>query len=424
MKVVKKKSKLHYFDKITEHSNENIKHVFIIGSKSIGLYGGFESFVMNLFQQHENNKAIQYHIACKANGSGFMDIKKLPGAVRIDDDEFTYCNAHCVLIRVPEIIGSAQAIYYDIKALKWACKYIEKKHIHFPIVYILASRIGPFEKKYVNKIHKAGGYVYQNPDGHEDWREKWSAPIRKYWKLSERLAIKNADLVVCDSKSIELYIRKEYSKYEPKTTFIAYGSYINHSSLTDDNSKYTSWLASHNLKDRQFYTVVGRFVPENNFETIIREFMRSNTDKDLAIITTNNDKLQKIIDQKTCFKQDKRIKFVGTVYDTELLTKIRENAYGYLHGHSVGGTNPSLLEAMGTTKLNLLYDVGFNREVAEDAALYWDKNEGNLAALINAVDIMSKEKIDELGERAKKRIKDEYSWRLIANKYEHLFCDK
>lgn len=86
--------------------------------------------------------------------------------------------------------------------------------------------------------------------------------------------------------------------------------------------------------------------------------------------------------RKTQFEKDGRIKFVGTVYDQELLMKIRENAYGYFHGHEVGGTNPSLLEALSSIDLNLLLDVGFNREVAEDSALYWNKDNGNLAKLI------------------------------------------
>lgn len=116
------------------------------------------------------------------------------------------------------------------------------------------------------------------------------------------------------------------------------------------------------------------------------------------------------MDKKLHYKLDKRIKFVGTVYDQELLMKIRENSYGYFHGHSVGGTNPSLLEALGATKLNLLYDVGFNREVAEDAALYWSLDEGNLAKLIDIADKLPEEKIEELGKRAKRRIQEEYSW--------------
>lgn len=412
---------------ITPKSLENtgfVRHSYIVGAKSVGLYGGFESFILNLLQQHKDNKNIKYHVACKANGEGYMDLRKLDNYTSINENEFTYCNAHCFLVRVPEKLGSAQAIFYDIRALKWCCEHIEKNHIEEPIVYILASRIGPFEKKYVNRIHAAGGKVYQNPDGHEDWRAKWSPMIRKYWKLSESFAVKYADLVVCDSKSIENYIKEEYSQYKPQTTFIAYGSYIKPSALANDDVKYTNWLTEHNLRDGAFYTVVGRCVPENNFETIIREFMLSNTKRDLAIITTNNSKMLKEMEQKLHYQKDKRIKFVGTVYDAELLTKIRENACGYLHGHSVGGTNPSLLEALGGTKLNLLYDVGFNREVAEDAALYWSLDEGNLAKLIDTADKLSKEKIEEFGLKAKKRIQDEYSWEYIAFKYERILVGK
>ena len=112
---------------------------------------------------------------------------------------------------------------------------------------------------------------------------------------------------------------------------------------------------------------------------------------------------------------------MGTVYDQELLKKIRENAYGYFHGHEVGGTNPSLLEALGSTDLNLLLNVGFNREVAEDAALYWNKEDGNLAGLIEKADDMEPEKIAELGKKAKQRIREAYSWEHIVGKYEELF---
>ena len=134
---------------------------------------------------------------------------------------------------------------------------------------------------------------------------------------------------------------------------------------------------------------------------MIREFMRSSSKKDFAIITNVNDKFLDELENCLHFKTDKRIKFMGTVYDQELLMKIRENAYGYFHGHGVGRTNPSLLEALGSTDLNLLLDVGFNREVAEDVALYWNKEKGNLAELIDKADGMESEKRAEIGQRAK-----------------------
>lgn len=413
-----------FFKGDMSEEEDAIRHVYIIGAKSIGLYGGYESFLMNLLQQHKDNQKIKYHVACKANGDGYMDLDRLSGATIINKNEFSYCNAQCFMIRVPDKIGSAQAIYYDINALKWCCKHIEKNHIQKPIVYILASRIGPFERRYVKRIHRADGLVYQNPDGHEDWRAKWKPLIRKYWKLSEKYAVKNADLVVCDSKSIEAYIKDEYSNYHPRTTFIAYGSHVKPSPLSDDDPKFVNWLNDHNLKIGSFFCMVGRCVPENNYETIIREFMRSHTKKDLAIIATDNPHMLKELDQKLHYKMDKRIKFVGTVYDTELLTKIREKACGYFHGHSVGGTNPSLLEALGATKLNLLYDVGFNREVAEDAALYWSLDEGNLARLIDTVDKLTDDSVEKFGRKAKQRIIECYSWQFIADRYKSIFLNE
>ena len=112
------------------------------------------------------------------------------------------------------------------------------------------------------------------------------------------------------------------------------------------------------------------------------------------------------------------------MYDQELLKKIRRNAFAYLHGHTVGGTNPSLLEALGNTKLNLLVDVGFNREVAEDSALYWKRQQGELAELINRADHMSMEEISEFGRKARKRIELGYTWDKIAGQYEKLFLDE
>ncbi len=401
-----------------------MRQAYLCGAKSVGQYGGFETFVMNLLQQHKDNKWIKYHVACKANGQGYMDIDSLPGANKVNENEFTYCNAHGFLIHIPEWLGSAQAIYYDIKALQWICNHIERNHIEEPIVYILASRIGPFEKRYVQRIHNSGGLVYQNPDGHEDWRRKRSPIVRRYWKLSEKYAIKYADLVVCDSKNIESYIQDEYAQYQPKTTFISYGSDITPSTLEDDDPKYLNWLKKHNLRGGEFYISVGRFVPENNFDIMIREFMKSETKKDFAIITTENPKYAEELQQKYHFKTDRRIKFVGTVYDADLLKKIRENAYGYLHGHEVGGTNPSLLESLGSTKLNLLLNVGFNREVAESAALYWSKEEGDLANLISQADKMESTEVLSMGEKAKQRIKDEYSWKYICDKYKKIFIER
>ena len=102
--------------------------------------------------------------------------------------------------------------------------------------------------------------------------------------------------------------------------------------------------------------------------------------------------------------------------------KIREQAFGYIHGHEVGGTNPSLLEALSSTQLNLLLDVPFNKEVGKHAALYWSKKDGNLADLIDRAAQLSKEDIEKYNLLSSKRIEDSFNWKLISNKYEDFFA--
>lgn len=406
-------------------SNE-VQHVFLVGAKSLGVYGGYETFINKLTEYHQNNDRIKYHVACKANGDGCMDVEKTEGAIKTGKNTFFYHNADCFMINIPQKLGHMQAIYYDIAALKECCKIIIEQHILHPIIYIMACRIGFFIKHFYKEIHKLGGKIYLNPDGHEWMREKWSKPIRKYWRLSEQIMVKYCDLIICDSVNIEKYIHECYDRKGIKgrnieTVFIAYGAETRLSKLADNDIKLLNWYENKEVKPYKYYLVVGRFVPENNFETMIREFMKSKSKKDFVIITTANDTFLEKLEKKLHFKKDPRIKFVGTVYEQELLKKIRENAYGYLHGHEVGGTNPSLLEALGSTELNLLLDVGFNREVAQDTAIYWTKEEGNLAALINRVDKFDTERIQKIGEKAKERIKSVYSWEYIANKYEKVF---
>lgn len=411
--------------KIDMQKVQDVQHVFLVGAKSLGAYGGYETFINKLTEYHKNNEKIKYHVACKANGDGCMDETKVDGVTKISKMEFTYHNARCFKIHIPQI-GSAQAIYYDLAALIECCKYIKKHQIKNPIVYIMACRIGPMAGHFYRKIHKLGGKVYLNPDGHEWMRAKWSGFIKNYWKVSESMMVKYCDIAICDSVNIERYIHERYDGKglggrNPKTTFIAYGAETRRSKLADDNQQLLDWYEKKGLKKKNYYLVVGRFVPENNYETMIREFMRSKSTHDFALITNVSDKFLEELKQKTGFDKDSRIKFVGTVYDQELLKKIRENAYGYFHGHEVGGTNPSLLEALGSTDLNLLLNVGFNHEVAENSALYWTKDDGNLASLIEKADKMDPSEIAGYGKKAKKRIADAYSWQFIVDEYEKVF---
>lgn len=388
-----------------------VQHVYIIGSKGIpARYGGYETFVERL-TAGKKSTGIMYHIAARTDNSNYPD-----------HETFIYNNAQVFTIKVPEI-GPAQAILYDLKALRWAINDAKQNSYERPIFYILACRIGPFIGHFLKEIHRISGRYYINPDGHEWKRAKWSVPVRHYWKVSERLMVKLADLVICDNRKIEEYIRTEYASYNPKTIYIAYGTDIQPSSYTQHDEEVKQWYKEHQTHLNGYFLIVGRFVPENNYETMIREFMKSSTNKDLVIVTNvKKNKFYNSLIQRTRFDRDKRIKFVGTVYNQGMLKFIRENAYAYIHGHEVGGTNPSLLEALSSTHLNLLVDVDFNRDVAQEAALYWTKDDGNLAKLIDSVDTYSDDTINEWGERALSIVKREFTWPYIIHKYEDLFA--
>ena len=400
------------------------QHIFIVGAKSVGQYGGFEAFLAELIQQHKDCGAFCYTVAVKANGYGCMDESVLSGVTPADDHSFFWQGTRIVKLPVPQI-GSAQAVALDIKGLSYCLRYCEANKIQAPVFYLLACRVGPFLKHFARRIHRLGGTLCVNPDGHEYKRGKWPPPIRAYWKLSERLTVRCADLMVCDSGKIEEYIRETYRKYSPKTVFIPYGTSLSPSPLADDDPAYQTWLSANGLTPGEYYMSCSRLVPENSYETMLREFMKSRTRRPLVLITTEEKAYLETLRKNTGFDGDGRIRFTCPVYNRDLLRKIRENAYANLHGHTVGGTNPTLLEALAATKVNLLIDVPFNREVAQDATLYWTDEPGSLSRLIDETDDparMTESARELLGQKAQDRIRATYTWEQVAARYEALWA--
>lgn len=380
--------------------------VYIIGCKGIpARYGGFETFVEKL-TEGKKSEQIKYHVSCMANTG----------------KRFEHNGADCFEIAVP-LKGPAGRILQVASSLKFVAEEIKRDKPERVIVYVLGCRIGPLMKKCTRRLKKLGATVLCNPDGLEWKRAKWSGWQKKFLKFCEKCLVTNSDLSICDSVSIEKYIKQEYEKYNLKTTFIAYGADLNRPGC--DESALDSWLSEHGLERGEYYLIVGRFVPENNYETMIREFMRSDTKKKLAIITNvEHNKFYDYLAADTGFAADDRINFVGTVYDSALLSRIREEAFAYIHGHEVGGTNPSLLEALSATELNLLLDVGFNREVAEESALYWTKDAGSLANLISKSEQLNSERRKELGDASTDRIRQSYNWDKIITEYEKIFLQQ
>ena len=383
-----------------------MQHIFIIGSRGLpAKYGGFETFVEELIK-HQKNKEICYHVACLSD--------------KEHHSHWTYLGADCFTIKAPSI-GPARVIAYDMLAINYSLSIIKKENIASPIFYILGNTIGAFISIFKKKIQQVGGKLYINPDGLEWKRSKWSKPVQTYLKYAEKCMANQADLVIADNTGIENYIKQAYPNAQ--TRFIAYGTDMSLTELSTNAEKVSAYFEKWGLKQGQYYLLVGRFVPENNYETIIREFMHSKSQRDLLIICNHeNSPYFEKLRAATHFEQDKRIKFAGTVYDRDLLNYIREQAFAYIHGHEVGGTNPGLLEALAHTDLNVVLGVDFNRSVAGNSALYWDKKQGALAQLLDSIDEQSD--FSALAQNAKEIVRSHYTWGKITKEYEDLFLNE
>ncbi|HEP6609640.1 TPA: DUF1972 domain-containing protein [Streptococcus pyogenes] len=383
-----------------------MQDVFIIGSRGLpAKYGGFETFVEELIS-HQSSKNIRYHVACLSDTKHKV--------------HFDYKGADCFYLNPPKL-GPARVIAYDMMAITYALSYSDQNQIQNPIFYVLGNTVGAFIAPFVKQIHNRGGRFFINPDGLEWKRSKWSRPVQAYLKFSEKQMTRQADLVISDNIGIDRYLKQVYPW--SKTYFIAYGTQTQPSRLTTADSKVRAYFQTFDIREKDYYLILGRFVPENNYETAIKEFMASSTKRDLVIICNHegNAYFKQLLAETECDK-DPRIKFVGTLYDKELLAYIREQAYAYIHGHEVGGTNPGLLEALAHTNLNLVLGVDFNQSVAKSAALYWSKQKGQLAELINQVDAGFDS--DHLGKEAKAIIQEHYAWEKIVGEYEALFLNE
>lgn len=380
-----------------------MQHIFIIGSRGLPAnYGGFETFVAELVK-HQKSSQIKYHVACLSDGPAYQ--------------HFEHDGADCFTINPPKL-GPARVLAYDMMAINYAIKLVKKKQIASPIFYLLGNTIGGFIGPFSKKIKSVGGRFFINPDGLEWKRTKWSKPIQTYLKFAEKGMAKHADLLIADNRGIEAYLNQTYPW--AKTTFLAYGTDLELSQLTANSPVVREFYSRFQICEKDYYLILGRFVPENNYETSIREFLASSTKRKLLIIANYEGNCYwQTLAEKTGFQEDSRITFVGTLYDKELLKYIRQHAFAYIHGHEVGGTNPGLLESLSHTDLNLVLDVSFNRQVALETAQYWTKEEGKLSTLIDLVD--QKDDHANLGQLAKQHMADHYTWEAIVSAYEELF---
>ncbi len=376
------------------------KHVFIIGSRGYHAnYGGWETFVSKLVDNYDDKDTI-FHISnLSVNGK----------------EEEIKINSNLIINTFKvNLNGGVKMLLCTIKSFNFYLKYIKNNNISKSYIYVLGLKLGPLlscRKKFINKY---GIKVLVNPDGLEHERSKWGFCIKKYFLLSEKWMLTNCDIIICDAIGIKKYIDNKYPYLNKKTVYIAYGT----DKIELSNILEETVLKEFNLKSNDYVLMVGRFVPENNYELIIKEFMNSEIKKKLVIVSniSSSNYYLKILKETHCLR-DKRIIFIDGIYDENKLSVIRKNAFAYIHGHSVGGTNPSLLEALNLTDLNILYDVNFNKDIGLNSCLYF-KEIGSLTNLLNNIEKYDKSK---LGIKCKKIVKDNYTWKIIVNKYKKIF---
>lgn len=386
-----------------------MQNIIIIGARGYkAKYGGWETFVTNLIQNYQD-KNVLFHVPELTHYR--TENKKI-----VDKD-----GVSCLQVYSPRV-GFVTMFIYAIFALKYMKKYIKEQNLQHVTLYILGCRMGPFYPFLLHSIKKQGIKVYLNPDGLEWKREKWSWWIKQCFKISEWFMVRFSDILVCDAKAIKEYIDTKYKKMHKRSVFIPYGAELFQKGKK--NAFVKDLFQKYKIKEEEYYLLVGRFVPENNYELILREFRKTKTKKDLVIIANvEENKFYKSLEAKTGFLQDKRIKFVGTVYDKEALIYIRKKAYAYIHGHSAGGTNPSLLEALASTKVNILFSAIYNVEVGAFSSLYFSKNAGDLKRIIEKCERFDEKTRKKYEKLAKERIEEAYTWKLVVEEYKKLWSE-
>jgi glycosyltransferase involved in cell wall biosynthesis len=253
-----------------------------------------------------------------------------------------------------------------------------------------------------------GKKVIMNVNGLDWTRAKWGPLARFYFKSAAHSAVKFCNELVTDADAMQVFYREQFNK---DTTMIAYGAYVESSSKPELISQF-------GIEPDNYYLIASRLIPENHGDLIAEAFLQSGSKRKLVIAGGAN--YDSPFHRKIRSFAGEKVILTGHIDDQEIIKELHCNCFAYLHGHSVGGTNPSLLKAMGYGNCILALDTVFNREVLADGGLFFPRDAGALAQMIRDVE-SDPALVAKLRRMGPERIRDNYTWEKIASQYDELF---
>ena len=356
------------------------KSVSIVGS--VGLpakYGGWETLVSNL----------TYHLKSK------FDLTVFCSGVKYKDQPSEYNGAQLKYIKLNA--NGIQSIPYDIISIYKSLKFADT----ILILGVSGCIFLPFVKLF------GKSKIIVNIDGLEWKRGKWRKFAKWFLKLSEGVAVKFADLVITDNKAIQQYVTNEYGV---ASELIAYGGdHANKECIKDDDKiQYTF------LNDKYAFKVC-RIEPENNLDIILEAFSYCNSLPVVIVGNWSNSDYGVELRQK--YEKYQHIYILDPIYNQKDIDTLRSNCFIYIHGHSAGGTNPSLVEAMFLGLPVIAFGASFNRETTHNQSIYFE----NKQQLISIIEDLDKIDLKNIAKSMKCIADKEYTWPIIAEKYANVF---
>lgn len=312
--------------------------------------------------------------------------------------ESLYKGVHIIRQFDPENkIGTAGQFIYDFNCI------VDSRKRKYDIIL----QLGYTSSSVWTFLYPSSALLVTNMDGLEWKRSKYSKPVQSFLKYAERWAALHSDALIADSRGIQEYLQQQYKK---SAAFIAYGA------IPFKDADETV-AAQFSLSNYNYNMLIARMEPENNIETIIKGHLQASRKTILVIIGGTGNKFGKKL--RSTYESE-HIRFVGPVYDMIKLNNLRYFSQLYFHGHSVGGTNPSLLEAMASRALIVAHDNVFNKSVLANDAFYFT-SPANIAAVIDGP--VTKSDCTTMLNNNMDRIKNEYSWQQVTNALENYLTD-